>query len=250
MMAQAPETLEGWYVLHDLRRIDWRAWQALSREERTTISEETARLLQLQLSVNHSGDGSSALYEIIGHRADLLLLHLRPTMDELLTLEQQVNKSPLAQVSERTYSFFSMTELGRYNVTPGEGDALLNPHIRSRLFQEIPETPYVCFYPMNKRRGEQVNWYDLPIDERQELMRSHGLIGRRYADRVKQMITGSQGLDDWEWGVTLWAEEPLPFKKMIYEMRFDQASSLYAEFGPFYLGRRRTPDQVAEYLLQ
>jgi chlorite dismutase len=107
-----------------------------------------------------------------------------------------------------------------------------------RLFPAIPESKYICFYPMDRRRGEQVNWYSVSMQDRQRMMHEHGLIGRRYADEVKQIISGSIGLDDWEWGVDLFADDPVVFKKLIYEMRFDEVSALYALFGTFYIGVR------------
>jgi chlorite dismutase len=110
--------------------------------------------------------------------------------------------------------------------------------MRPRLFPEIPKAKYVCFYPMDRRRGEDKNWYTLPIEERARQMHEHGLVGRRYAGEVKQIITGSIGFDDWEWGVDLFADDPLVFKKLIYEMRFDEVSAVYAQFGHFYVGVR------------
>ena len=107
-----------------------------------------------------------------------------------------------------------------------------------RLFPEIPKARYVSFYPMDRRRGEDKNWYTLPIEERARQMNEHGLVGRRYAGEVKQIITGSIGFDDWEWGVDLFADDPLVFKKLIYEMRFDEVSAVYAQFGHFYVGVR------------
>ena len=107
-----------------------------------------------------------------------------------------------------------------------------------RLFPEMPQHRYVSFYPMDRRRGEARNWYSLPIEERARQMNEHGLIGRRYAGEVRQIITGSIGFDDWEWGVDLFANDPLVFKKLIYEMRFDEVSAVYALFGQFYLGVR------------
>ena len=108
--------------------------------------------------------------------------------------------------------------------------------VASRLFPEIPRRRQVCFYPMNKRRGELKNWYSVSFEDRAEMMREHGMIGRHYAGALTQIISGSIGLDDWEWGVDLFADDPVVFKKLIYEMRFDRASAEYAEFGPFYVG--------------
>ena len=120
--------------------------------------------------------------------------------------------------------------------------------VGSRLFLEMPRRRHVCFYPMNKRRGEAKNWYSASFEDRAAMMREHGHIGRRYAGKVTQIISGSIGFDDWEWGVDLFAEDPIVFKKLIYEMRFDEASAKFAEFGPFYTGLQFAPGQLREYL--
>ena len=114
-----------------------------------------------------------------------------------------------------------------------------------RLWPEIPHRRYLCFYPMNKFRGEAKNWYSEPIRERQRMMREHGMIGRHYAGRVTQIISGSIGFDDWEWGVDLFADDPLVFKKLVYEMRFDEASAVYGLFGAFFVGLRFPAAQLA-----
>ncbi len=118
---------------------------------------------------------------------------------------------------------------------PDSGEAM-----SQRLYPSIPPAKHLCFYPMDRKRGEKQNWYTLPMEERQRLMHDHGMIGRRYADRVRQVISGSIGLDDWEWAVDLFADDPLVFKQLIYEMRFDEASALYAAFGPFLCGHTST----------
>jgi chlorite dismutase len=120
--------------------------------------------------------------------------------------------------------------------------------VMSRLFLDMPKARYVCFYPMNKRRGEVFNWYAEAFDRRASMMREHGMIGRHYSGKVTQVISGSIGFDDWEWGVDLFADDPMVFKKLIYEMRFDEASAKYAEFGPFYTGLQFSPAQLASYL--
>jgi chlorite dismutase len=117
-----------------------------------------------------------------------------------------------------------------------------------RLWPDIPARRYVCFYPMDRKRGESRNWYEASIAERRRMMHDHGLVGRKYADDVKQIITGSIGLDDWEWGVDLFADDPLVFKKLIYEMRFDEASAIYALFGTFYVGIRVRAAQLPALL--
>jgi chlorite dismutase len=120
--------------------------------------------------------------------------------------------------------------------------------VMGRLFLDLPKSRYVCFYPMNKRRGETNNWYSESFERRASMMREHGMIGRTFSGRVIQVISGSIGYDDWEWGVDLFAQDPLVFKKLIYEMRFDEASAKYAEFGPFYTGLQFSPSQLAAYL--
>ena len=117
-----------------------------------------------------------------------------------------------------------------------------------RRWPEIPGSKYLCFYPMDRRRGESKNWYQVPMGDRQRLMHEHGLVGRRYAGEVRQIITGSIGFDDWEWGVDLFADEPLVFKKLIYEMRFDEVSAVYALFGTFYVGLRLQAAELGDTL--
>jgi chlorite dismutase len=176
---------------------------------------------------------------VLGHKGDLLLLHFRRTVDELAELEAAVDAAPLAPYLVRSASFLSVVELSLYGASEEvRRDPLAQPWLRRRLYPAIPERRYLCFYPMSRKREGGDNWYLLPFERRRELMEAHGETGRRYADRVTQVITGAVGLDDWEWGVTLWADDPLAFKKLIYEMRFDEVSARYALFGPFYVGIR------------
>jgi hydrogen peroxide-dependent heme synthase len=245
-MPEAPGTLEGWYALHDFRRIDWPRWKALAVEERAAITAEAAAFLEAAEAHRDAPEGASALYSIVGHKADLMFLHLRPTIDELNALERAFARTRLADYTTEPYSYVSITELGLYEIQ-SRGvveNPMSAPFVRARLKPQIPDKRYMTFYPMNKLRGEQVNWYMLPIEERRAMMRGHGTIGHKYAVVVQQMITGSVGLDDWEWGVTLFTEDPLQFKKLVYEMRFDEASAKYAEFGPFLLGMRVTPGEL------
>ncbi len=174
--------------------------------------------------------------------------------------ELQLAQLRLSQYWEPTTSYLSVIELGLYDSTTKVYKTLvergIEPHsedwnreiretlarqkeaMRPRLFPAIPANRYACFYPMDRRRGEDKNWYTLPIEERARQMGEHGLVGRRYAGEVRQIITGSIGFDDWEWGVDLFADDPLVFKKLIYEMRFDHVSAVYALFGQFYVGLR------------
>lgn len=248
-MAEAPGTLEGWYVLHDFRQIDWPRWKALPEAERRAAVEEAAEFLRRAEAHEDADEGSSALYSVLGHKADLMFLHLRPTPDELNRLENAFARTRLADFTSRPYSYFSVTELGLYEAQ--SRGAIENPmevpFVRARLKPAVPEKPYMVFYPMNKKRGEQINWYTLPMDERRGMMRSHGTIGHKYHGIVQQMISGSVGFDDWEWGVTLFAEDPLQFKKLVYEMRFDEVSAIYADFGPFLMGSRVAAGDLERY---
>jgi len=257
-------TLEGWYVLHDFYAVDWPRWNALPLAEQEVILLEAATLLETQA---HAPDGHSACWTLLTQKGDLAFLHWRRGLEALRAEQTALSRTHLRAYLRPTYSYLSVIELGTYELaahatamlerkgiragSPGHDDALkaeLERLARPRLFPEVPPGRYVSFYPMSKRRGEQVNWFDLPPDERAELMRGHGMIGRKYAGRVVQVISGSVGLDDWEWGVTLFADDPLVFKKLVYEMRFDPASSRYALFGPFYVGIRFAPAALGDVL--
>jgi len=253
-MAEAPGTLEGWYALHDFRSVNWMSLVDSSDNLRRDVSVASESYLREAESVADSVEGASAAFQILGHKADLLFLHLRPTLEQLSALEQNLNKTSLAGICSRPYSYLSAVELSLYEATARGGtedeSALMEqPFVRRRLFPEIPaDKPYLSFYPMNKRRGESVNWYTADLDERRRMMRDHGTVGRQFTDRVQQMITGSMGLDDWEWGVTLFASDPIAFKKLVAAMRFDEVSAKYAEFGPFYTGYRLTPESLGQLI--
>ena len=200
--------------------------------------------------------GWTRAWRLVGGGADLMLTHFRPSLDDLAAAQLRVRRSALGPHLRLTWDYTSVTEAGLYGATskaakeaePGspEYEALLaqmmeaeraSDHIRTRLYPEVPEgMRYVSFYPMTKRRVHPDNWYTLPVAERNRLMREHGMSGRRYAGRIFQVITGSVGFDDWEWGVTLFARDPLEFKKIVTDMRYDEASARYGEFGEFFVG--------------
>src|SRR5690606_13667217 len=160
-------------------------------------------------------EGRSVTYAVVGHKADLLLFHLRPEVGQLARLEQEFDRTLLGSMTTRPYSYLSVIEISRHNAPEGAAENIeSSSYIQARLRPEIPEhSRYVCFYPMSKRRLLDDNWYSLPPEDRMELMRAHGRTGRRYAGKVTQIITGSMGLDDWEWGVTLFSDDALQFKK-------------------------------------
>jgi chlorite dismutase len=246
----APETLEGWFSLHDLRVLDQSAWLRLQPEARAQALTEVAELFASFEQVTDAAAGHSVAYSMIGHKSDLLLFHLRPDVTQLHDLEKAFDRTLLATMCTRAYSFLSVIELSRHGLPEGMAENVAqSPYVQARLYPEIPgHSAYICFYPMNKKRSGLDNWYVLSSQQRAELMRAHGKTGRKYAGKVSQIITGAMGLDDWEWGVTLFADDPLEFKKLVYEMRFDEVSARYAEFGPFYVGSRLYPEKLGEWL--
>jgi chlorite dismutase len=198
-----------------------------------------------------------------------MVIALRQGFDALAQAQLALSRTELHDLLEPTSSYVSIVELGMYEMTAKIHEQLGQKHkpgseeferafdvemetqrqrVMNRLFLELPQWRYVCFYPMNKRRGEALNWYVEPFERRAAMMREHGMIGRHYAGKVTQVISGSIGYDDWEWGVDLFAQDPLVFKKLIYEMRFDEASAKFAEFGPFYTGLQFSPARLAVFL--
>ncbi|MDV2684583.1 hydrogen peroxide-dependent heme synthase [Alkalihalophilus lindianensis] len=246
-MNEAAKTLDGWYCLHDFRTINWPAWKTLSSEERQQIVNEFVTMLEKWDVTEKAGNGSHAVYSVVGQKADIMFMLLRPTMEELNEIENAFNKTRFAEFTIPTYSYVSVVELSNYMAGDSDEDPYQNPHVRSRLYPELPKANHICFYPMDKRRDGDDNWYMLPMDSRREMMRSHGMIGRSYAGKVKQVITGSVGFDDWEWGVTLFADDILQFKKLVYEMRFDEVSARFGEFGSFYVGNILTEENLPSF---
>ena len=257
VMPGVPLTVEGSSVLHQMFRVKWAAWKALAADARAGVLAEAAPVLA---AMELTGERQSAFYSLVGHKGDLLAIHFRRSFDELNEAELRLARLKLADYLEPATSYLSVVELGLYDssmrlyrsllergVRPGspewerEVEETMAQHRKAmapRLYPSVPEARYVCFYPMDRRRGESVNWYTVPMAERRRMMHDHGEIGRKYAGAVKQIISGSIGFDDWEWGVDLFADDPVVFKQLIYEMRFDEASALYALFGPFYVGIR------------
>lgn len=246
-MNEAAKTLDGWYCLHDFRAINWAAWKTVPADERQEIVNELVAMLEQWSETETKKEGSHAFYSIVGQKADLMFMLLRPTMEELNDIENAFNKTRFAEFTIPTYSYVSVVELSNYLAGDDDVDPYEVPEVRARLYPTLPETKHVCFYPMDKKRDGDDNWYMLSMEERRKLMYSHGLIGRSYAGKVRQIITGSVGFDDWEWGVTLFSDDVLQFKKIVYEMRFDEVSARYGEFGSFYVGNILTADQLQSY---
>jgi chlorite dismutase len=266
-MPPVPLTIEGSSVLHQIVRFRWSDWRKLSDGERKQIVDEAAPVFEkMEKATTHQ----SALFSVLGHKGDLMFVHFRHSFDELNQVELQMARLRLWDYLEPQSSYLSVVELGLYDSSVKIYDALIARGIepntdewtkeiqetldrqkeamRTRLYPEMPSARYLCFYPMDRKRGEAKNWYTLPIEERQRQMHEHGMIGRRYAGTVKQIITGSIGFDDWEWGVDLFADDPVVFKKLIYEMRFDEVSAVYAAFGTFVVGVRVPAAELGQVL--
>ncbi|MBA2686902.1 MAG: chlorite dismutase family protein [Gemmatimonadaceae bacterium] len=242
-----PETLEGWYALHQIFRAGRAA--GIPDEILSSVKSVPAK------------SGWTVAVKLVGSSSDVMVIHFREGLDAIGEAQSET-LAHIGETARAEYSFLSVTEAGLYRLTAQlaneatarggkAGDDIYlaaleeksmaereSAHVRKRLYPEIPASkPYVCFYPMSKRRDAGQNWYTLSLDERSELMRAHGTTGRKYAGKVQQIISGAIGLDAWEWGVTLFAADPLDFKRLVTEMRFDEVSAKYAEFGDFYVGR-------------
>ncbi|HWA95030.1 MAG TPA: hydrogen peroxide-dependent heme synthase [Terracidiphilus sp.] len=263
-----PLTLEGSAALHQFFRFNWTQWRSCADGERTEILTEFTALLK-KLESNTAGKVQTALFSQLGHKGDLILVHFRDSFDALNQVELDLAQTRFYDFLDLRHSYVSVVELGLYESSRKTWDAAaakgFEPHtpewnadveasmqrgaeaMKSRLFPSMPEAKYLCFYPMDRKRDEVKNWYTVPFAERQRMMHLHGMIGRRYGDVVKQIITGSIGMDDWEWGVDLFSNDPVVFKKLIYEMRFDEVSAEYALFGQFFLGVRLPIDNLANW---
>jgi chlorite dismutase len=265
-----PLTLEGSSLLHQFFRFDWARWRKTASGDRDRIAYEALGCLQQLERASANAPVRSALYSLLGHKGDLILIHFRDSFEELNQVELDLAQTELWDYLDQRHSYVSVIELGlyestrkTYEIVETKGLAQYSPEwnaeiaaslergaaaMAPRLYPAVPESKYLCFYPMDRKRGESVNWYTVPFAERQRMMHEHGMIGRRYGDRVKQIISGSIGMDDWEWGVDLFADDPVVFKKLIYEMRFDEVSAVYALFGQFFLGVRLPMENLQDWL--
>jgi chlorite dismutase len=264
-----PLTLEGASVLHQFFGFDWKAWKALPAGEREETAGEAVAALEA-LERDEQGKVQTALFSELGHKGDLILVHFRNSFEALNRVELALAQTRFFDFLEQRHSYVSVVELGLYESTrktyeaaAAKGFAEHSPEwnaevgaalerssaaMAPRLWPGVPDAKYLCFYPMDRKRDEHKNWYMAPFAERQRMMHEHGLIGRRYGDQVKQIITGSIGMDDWEWGVDLFADDPVVFKKLIYEMRFDEVSAEYALFGQFFIALRLRIEKLGGWL--
>jgi chlorite dismutase len=259
---------EGWHCLHLFYRVDAAALAGLSSADRAIGKAEVAEILD----PGRSGAPQRMQTSLIsGHKADLGLMLLDPDPLVLDAVAQGVRASRLGPALVPTWSFVSITEVSEYVPTveqyaerlvregTGPDDPTYGAKVsayeqrlpamnRQRLYPDFPPFPVTSFYPMNKIRHPQANWYVQPFSRRSAMMAEHATSGIRFAGRVSQLITASTGFDDWEWGVTLWARGPEHVKEIVYSMRFDEASARYAEFGPFYIGWIASPSDALAHL--
>ena len=264
-----PESFEGWWILHRMFSFDRRLWDKLADKRRLKYASHAMDLFD---HLKSGKDGDAALAQLVGHKGDLMITHYSRTYDGLAYMQTLVDKLELREFLRPLGSYVSVLEVGLYDATGkihaelaersltpnspewiGAFDELLrqqgeSQYIAPRLFARIPERRYVCFYPMNKKRDGADNWFMLPFAERAKMMTEHGKVGRSYQGLVTQVISGSIGFDDFEWGVDLYADDPLIFKKLVYEMRFDEASARFGEFGDFWSGVQFSPEELAAFL--
>jgi peroxiredoxin len=260
----ALEPSKGWHVTHSFYSFDRGRLAALSAAVRT----EGRRCFAAALDPT-AADAPRRLQAWIvpGHKADFGVMAMDPSPMRVDDVHQRLLAGPLGEALVPTYSFVSLTEVSEYVPTVEqyaqrlveEGEVADSPSYKAkvqgyasredamrkaRIEPDLPPWPNACFYPMNKKREVGENWFTLPFAERSRLMAEHGRTGMSFGGRVTQLITVSVGLDDWEWGVTLWARRPDFLKDIVYKMRFDEASARYAEFGPFYTGYVAAADEI------
>jgi len=259
---------EGWHCLHQYYKVDQQALAALTEAERAAGREHVARVMS---PGNEMATSLMQTSIVSGHRADLALMMMDADPLKIDAITQEIRNSAIGAALKPTYSFVSISEISEYVPTieqyserlvregtnPGDPafEAKVNAYKqrlpamnKQRLYPDIPPFPVIAFYPMNKARHPQANWYTEPFSVRSALMAEHATSGIKFAGRVSQLITASTGFDDWEWGVTLWARAPEYIKEIVYGMRFDKASARYAEFGPFYISYAATPEDAMAHL--
>jgi hydrogen peroxide-dependent heme synthase len=254
---------EGWHCLHLFYRVEYGQWQLLSHAEQTAAKTNLSRLVREIRAV----DSTQLLtLSMVTPKSDLGFMLITPDLQTANKIEKQLSLSLGPEILTPVYSYLSLTEESEYITTENEYSRSLDEETRrdatkleqalatfrdrmkhyrqERIYPTLPDWPVVCFYNMSKRRGEDRNWYALPYEERKRLMKGHAAVGREFAGKVKQLITGSTGLDDAEWGVTLFARDTFQIKSIVYEMRFDPVSAEYADFGEFFIAIQLPLDEL------
>lgn len=270
--AQIPASLvpqEGWHFLHLFYRVDRAILAGLTSEARREGLEVLKKILD---PAAPGAPDQLQCFAVPGHKADFGIMLAGADLKAVHAIQIAIQASPLGPALTTTDSFYSITEISEY-VPDAEGygrilrdregldpesstyktkvasyAARLGSMNQQRLYPDFPDWPCFCFYPMSKMRQGDQNWYLLPFEERSELMSHHSRSGMKFAGKVSQLITASTGLDDWEWGVTLWAKNPTYLKDIVYTMRFDVSSAKYALFGDFYFGYILPPSELLDTL--
>lgn len=255
----------GWHVCHSFYRFDRKQLRSLGTSELSDGCRDFVAIVGRE-----GGPARIQTFTISGHKADFGLIAM--DADPLVAggVHQRLLSCPLGPALVPAWSFVSLTEVSEYVPTleqyarelVAQGleaggaehrtklkqyERRLEIMRRQRLMPDLPVWPAICFYPMNRRRNTDANWFLLDFSERQRLMSEHGETGMKFAGKVTQLITAAMGMDDWEWGVTLWARNPEFLKDIVYRMRFDEASARYAEFGPFYMGYLASPAEILSH---
>lgn len=257
-MVQPVQPSEGWGVLHLFLGVDHAAVASLPSGAGSELAATLERWQErIQLHA----------FSVLGHKADVMLVALDPDLSQLRRFQTSLLSGPASSALRLRWSYLSLTEGSEYTTTPEEyraemaakgveGEDLerrvaefgqrMAAYTEDKLHPSMPTWPVACFYPMSHRREGDDNWYALDFAERKRLMHEHGRSGRAFTGRVIQLVSGSTGLDDWEWGVTLFAHDVADLKQIVYTLRYDEASVRYAEFGPFVVGLRRTPAELVD----
>ena len=249
---------EGWHVMHLFYHVDHSQWALYGDDEKR---QAKTRLTELVQEIRATPDTHLLIFSVATPKADLGFMLLTPDLQVANMYEKQLSLSLGPEILSPSYSYLSQTEGSEYTTTREqyatdtliaekgltegspefetalkEFDDRMAHYLKHRLYPVLPDWPVICFYPMSKRRSGADNWYSLNFEQRRELMAGHARVGRTYSGRILQLITGSTGLDEYEWGVTLLAKDTIDIKSIVYEMRFDEVSARYGEFGDFYIG--------------
>lgn len=269
-----PETLnydwlppaEGWHVLHLFYQIDHAQWSLLNDDEQLEAKTELSRLIQ---EIRSSPETQLLTFSIVTPKADIAFMMLTPDLHTANKFEKKLTKSLGADILTPSFSYLSLTETGEYMTSSeeyatntlkkeqgldeqseefktalSEFEQRMGKYTKDKLYPNMPDWPIFCFYSMGKRRGEVNNWYALDFDTRKRLMAAHGRVGRQWHGKIRQLITGSVGLDESEWGVTLFSKDTFEIKAIVYQMRFDEVTVKYGEFGDFYIGIQLPLDEL------
>lgn len=249
--------MEGWHVIHLFYQIDRTQWSLLTEDEQLEAKTDLTRLIQ---EIRSTADTQLLTFSMVTPKADLGFMLLTPDLHTANAFEKRLTNALGPDILAPCFSYLSMTERSEYTTTAeqygetvkadkgcsedseefktamAEFEARMEKYGKDRLYPNMPDWPVFCFYSMAKRRGEVNNWYGLEFEQRRQLMAGHAKVGRQWAGKIRQLITGSVGLDESEWGVTLFAKDTHNIKGIVYEMRFDEVTVKYGEFGDFYIG--------------